>query len=157
MEIGYQLIYRSLPHRKLLDNTTGGKLTPVAISPDDILTILPSDCAQIVVPTVRHTSITTLVFLSCVVFALHVLILGESNSKLTIAILKTVRNMKTFKWDQSCRFCTLIDGKNKESIDSGLREKNSNKLKFWNNFFKFCIYLYAIVFFLIYVDYIIFK
>lgn len=80
---GLMMIYRSLPHRKLLlDNTTtttttttiagGGKLiTPVAIiSPttddDDVLTTLPSDCTQIVLSTVRHTSVTSTLVLFCV-------------------------------------------------------------------------------------------
>lgn len=97
METGLMMIYRSLPHRKLLlDNTTttitttgGGKLiTPAAIiSPttddDDVLTTLPSDCTQTVLSTVRHTSVTsTLVFfcVGCVVFfCIHVSL--EMNEK----------------------------------------------------------------------------
>lgn len=50
---------RNLPHRKLLDGqTVGGKLTPLAISPDDEYT---SDLATELTNNQRRTSVTTLV------------------------------------------------------------------------------------------------
>lgn len=51
--------YRNLPHRKLLDGQTcGGKLTPLAISPDDENT---TDLTTELTNNQRRTSITTLV------------------------------------------------------------------------------------------------
>lgn len=71
----WMLICRSLPHRKLLENTSGGKLAPVAISPDETPDTVPSDCTQN--STIRRPSVTTLVslpvclFEDCFVLFLH--------------------------------------------------------------------------------------
>jgi hypothetical protein len=51
-----------MPHRKLLEGTSGGKLAPLAISPDETPTTVSSDCSQNL--TIRRPSVTTLVCLS---------------------------------------------------------------------------------------------
>ncbi|KYB29420.1 Protein FAM102A-like Protein [Tribolium castaneum] len=48
---------RGLPHRKLLEGASGGKLAPLAISPDETPTTVSSDCSQNL--TIRRPSVTT--------------------------------------------------------------------------------------------------
>lgn len=62
---------RSLTHRKLLDGSSGGKLAPLAISPDEqptstITTTVSSDSQN--PPSVRRPSVTTLVYPPCLSF-----------------------------------------------------------------------------------------
>lgn len=62
------LVYRSLTHRKLLDGSSGGKLAPLAISPDEqptcVITATVSSDSQNP-PSMRRPSVTTLVCPSC--------------------------------------------------------------------------------------------
>ncbi|XP_031352640.1 protein FAM102B isoform X2 [Photinus pyralis] len=48
---------RGLPHRKLLEGSSGGKLAPVAISPDETSTTVLFDCSQN--QQIRRPSVTT--------------------------------------------------------------------------------------------------
>lgn len=62
----FKNVFRGLPHRKLFDGSTGGKLAPLAISPPDETPdnlILLFDTAQN--PSFRRPSVTTLVLNKC--------------------------------------------------------------------------------------------